>query len=74
MIDPKVTFRATCYLGDFERNLLPRPEDDFATEAEANYFIDMMGCGGTIEKYDGKSWVLVAVLLPEGQGGVALTA
>lgn len=38
---------------------LPREEDDFATQSEAERWLLERG-GGTVEQHDGKAWKLVA--------------
>ena len=75
MIDMRYPFKAKAYLGQFEIDaLLPRHQEDFASEAEARYFLDLIGCGGTIEHFDGKNWRLIKSILPPGEGGIASVA
>ena len=77
MNDERYPFHAIsfydCFGGVPFLSSLPREEDDFPSQADAEEWLRQRG-GGTIDKSIGDSWKLVATILPEGEGDRVLSA
>jgi hypothetical protein len=77
MNDTRYPFHAVsffdCHGSPPAMSQLPREEEDFATQAEAEAWLRQRG-GGTIERYDDGKWSLVATVPPKEEEEIALTA